>query len=71
MGADINVRRPMGLDVEKFHEETMNIPIDADFNNQWIHFHYGYWGEDHALKCEKFVKRFMRKYKLKAGKWSY
>ena len=71
MGADISVRRPKNLDLERLYEECREVPIDIDIGRGWIHFHYAYWGDDHALKCEWFVSNFTEKHNIKSGKWGY
>ena len=71
MGADISVRRPKNLDLGRLYEECKEVPIDVEVKYGWINFHYGYWGEDHELKCEQFVKKFIKKHNVKSGKWNY
>jgi len=71
MGADIKVRIPKGLDIQEFLKECRNVPIDAEINRPWIYFHYGYWSAGHCKRCSNFVKRFIKKHNVKAGKWSF
>lgn len=71
MGADIRVRKPKNLNIDKFYERCSEVPIDADINAGWIHFHYGYWGAGHAETCEEFVSAFCKKHKIALNKWNY
>ena len=71
MGADIYIRRPKNLDVKQLQLDCELVPINVRIQRGWIHFHYGYWGAQHHLNCERFVADFTRKHKLKPGKWGY
>ena len=71
MGANISVRRPKNLDLDRLYWECSKVPIDVEVQRGWIAFHYRYWGEDHELKCEQFVSDFIEKHNVKSGKWGY
>lgn len=71
MGADITIRKPKGLDEDELFRQCEEVPIDCWINNGWINFHYAYWGQGHAMNCERFVDEFVEKHNLKMGKWGY
>lgn len=71
MGVDVKLRTPKGLDKDKFLETCHGVPIDCEIEGGWIHFHFGYLGMDHIIKCTEFVKNFAKKYKVEIGSWSY
>jgi len=71
MGVDVNVRLPKGLDRGKLLETCLKVPIDCEFRSGWVHFHFGYLGMEHVVKCTNFVKSFAKKHKVKIGRWGY
>ena len=71
MGADITVKKPKNLDERKLLREARLVPIDVDVDENTIHFHYGYWGLAHGMRCEQFVIDFCEEHNVKRTKESY
>lgn len=71
MGADITIKLSETVDTKKLKEDALLVPIDCDIEGNYVCFHYAYWGNEHAEKCETFVKDFAKREGLKLNKWDY
>jgi len=71
MGADIRIKINENINIRKLLDESSEIPIDCNIEGDEVHFHYGYWGQDHESKCENFVSKFVEDNNLEMGEWRY
>jgi len=72
MGADIRIRARLSRKEFSILENAARaVPIDVGYSEGTLHFHYAYWGDDHANKCEAFVDGFCMGRGIKRPKWGY
>ena len=72
MGANAKMTLPDTVNRDRLLKECRDVPIDCEvMDGGEVGFHYGYWGDGHARKCEAFVAGVAIGAGVSIPKWRY